>query len=631
MQNDLLALVRLLSSEEYRTAVDIAEILRLSDKTVRNRLKELSEIAVQYGVTITVRPRYGYLLQEEQEGARKRLEAMLSQQNNIPDSDEARTNSLIAALLNQGKYIRIEDLSKSWYISRTTLQPSIKAAEHILTQFDILLERRPRYGMRAIGSEFDIRRCLTELYMQGTLPKSESYSKSDIEALRGKILELIRKHRLRLTEDALDGLAVQIYVAMKRIQQGFSIKFEGPMDMALGCRELQLAEELAVWLAEWGGAQYDHHEIRYIAIYLAGIRMAGSGPGEANNFVISSEFDLLVLQMLTLIYEEYHIDLRNNFNLRMALNQHLVPFDFRMRYKMKLENPILEDIQANYAFAYVLARRVSELLKLHYKREIPDNEVGYLAMLLAFGLEQPAEDIQKARILIVCGVGRGSSRILRSKYQREFGDYLSKIYVCGENELPCFDFGKVDYVFSTVPITQRIPVPIVQVGYFLGNEDHVKVKGILRHGRHDYLDAYYREDNFFVDVPGETNEEVIRNLCAIIQEREMLPEGFVEAVLKREQLAQTDFGNRVAIPHPYRVMTDHTFVYVAILKKEILWSKFPVQLVILSSVSDNEDNNLQKFYDVTSKLLGQREMLDDIIHQKQFSVLMEYLNELSKL
>ncbi|MEQ3265938.1 hypothetical protein AAA084_01085 [Dorea longicatena] len=34
-----------------------------------------------------------------------------------------------------------------------------------------------------------------------------------------------------------------------------------------------------------------------------------------------------------------------------------------------------------------------------------------------------------------------------------------------------FDFSKIHYVFTTVPITKEIPVPIVEVGMFLGQDD----------------------------------------------------------------------------------------------------------------------------------------------------------------
>ena len=215
--------------------------------------------------------------------------------------------------------------------------------------------------------------------------------------------------------------------------------------------------------------------------------------------------------------------------------------------------------------------------------------------------------------------------MLHYKYEQEFGSYLEKIYICSIHELPVFDISKIDYVFTTVPIHQKIPVPIIEVGQFLGREDIAKVKGILERGTVDFLDYYYQVQNFLVDVPGNNREEVIKNICTTIGKTRNLPEGFIEAVLEREHIAETDFGNHIAMPHPYRVMTNETFIYVAILEKEIIWGKYPVQFVLLASICDKEDKNLPRFYDATTRLLMEEDKILQIIKAKKFSVLMQML------
>ena len=121
---------------------------------------------------------------------------------------------------------------------------------------------------------------------------------------------------------------------------------------------------------------------------------------------------------------------------------------------------------------------------------------------------------------------------------------------------------------------------------------------------------------------------MIQNICRKIREQRVLPDDFEEAVLKRETLAQTDFGNFVAMPHPYRIITEETFVYVAVLKKEIIWSSYPVRVVFLMSVSAEEDKNLSKFYEVTTSLFLQKEMLERIAEERSFDVMMQMLRKL---
>ena len=144
----------------------------------------------------------------------------------------------------------------------------------------------------------------------------------------------------------------------------------------------------------------------------------------------------------------------------------------------------------------------------------------------------------------------------------------------------------------------------------------------------DFLDDYYRKEQFFPEIEGGEQRRSDPKHLQKDQEQRVLPDDFEEAVLKRETLAQTDFGNFVAMPHPYRIITEETFVYVAVLKKEIIWSSYPVRVVFLMSVSAEEDKNLSKFYEVTTSLFLQKEMLERIAEERSFDVMMQMLRKL---
>lgn len=631
MRNDLKKLLYILSLEGYHTATELAEKLEISPKTVRNRIKELTDLEKQYGVHVVSKARYGFILVEEKENGIQELLASLNEQESLPEDIEGRTNYLLIYLLNHESYTKIDDLCDFLCISRSTLQSSIKEAEEILGQYNIIIDRKPNYGICIKGREFDIRRCIGECFVKRNMlgNNMQVYLPEEIDQLAQHILELTIKHEISLSESTFDNLIFQIYVALKRMKRGCYIKFsdERERDKGKYQKEYVVAGELAVWLEEWQGVQYSEEEIRYIVIYLAGTRMLGNMESDIGNFVIRDELDQLVFEMLQIIYEEFKIEMRNNFKLRMALNQHMMPFDIRMRYNIRIENPILEEIKNKYVFGWTLAVRSNSVLEKHYGKEVSEDETGYFAMLFALALEQEQKPVEKTCILIVCSAGRGSSRLIRYKYEQEFGKYLEKIYICGLHELDTFDFEKIDYVFTTVPIYKHIPVPITEVRQFLGSSDIMKVRQILEKGNVDFLDDYYRETQFFTEVPGSTREAVIRNLCDMIGKQRKLPKGFCEAVLEREEIAQTDFGNYIAMPHPCKTMTEETFVYVAVLKEEIVWSRYPVQLVFLVAIGDKKDKNLSKFYEGTTSLFVQEERVRAIIEEKNFGILMQMLRQ----
>ena len=101
----------------------------------------------------------------------------------------------------------------------------------------------------------------------------------------------------------------------------------------LGRKEKQFVEELT----ELVGAHYQIHfsqdEKNYLTLQLVG-KVYIDSETEQGNFVMQSEIDRLVTEMLEMIYREFHVDFRNDFHLRMELNRHMVPFVLRMKYHM---------------------------------------------------------------------------------------------------------------------------------------------------------------------------------------------------------------------------------------------------------------------------------------------------------
>ena len=128
-------------------------------------------------------------------------------------------------------------------------------------------------------------------------------------------------------------------------------------------------------------------------------------------------------------------------------------------------------------------------------------------------------------------------------------------------------------------------------------------------------------------IKASTKEEVLRYMVQSIQKiHEDVTESFYESVLYREKQAVTEFGNRIAIPHPYQPMTKNTFVCVGILDKAILWEKKKVQLIFLMSMEKNSGQNLMKFYKVTSKFLMNPEYVKTMIHTQDFDTLISLLS-----
>ena len=622
-------ILRLLCDAEYMTANDLATKLGIGVKTVRVRIKELNPELEPYDVQILSKPRYGYFLDPREP---KRLEKVLQKDSSvtgeIPSTGRERVNFLLAYLLNRTEFIKSEELSDFLYISKGTLTNTLKQVEEIYHEYDITLEKKPGYGIRVKGNEFNLRQCMVDIFVKndGLEGLGRRHQTDEIETLGQLLYQCVRKYGVELSETSYNDFVEHIYVALRRIRQEHFV--ERMEDYSFGPEEMAFIEELTALVEEQYGVHFPEEEKAYLTLQLAGKVFIDAGGAEENeNFVIQSEMNSLVGDMLNLVYREFHVDLRQNLELRMELNRYMVPFAIRMKYHMILRNPMLEEIKKNYVMAYTVASQLAIMLKEYFENPVSEDEIASLAEVFELALEQQENEQRKFSILIVCASGKTSSQILKYKYSREFREYINEIYVCNLYELESFPFEKVDYVFTTVHIQSRVPVPILEISSFLKDSDIAAVRRMFAQESRDFLQKYYKKELFFTDIEGTTREEVLRNLCGKVEEMKGLPEEFTESVLRREELTATDYGNLVALPHPDRAFQERTFVAAAVLKDPVFWSRQKVQIVILTAIGREEDANIQQFYEATTDLILRPEDVQCLIKEKKYETLIQLLRK----
>ena len=126
--------------------------------------------------------------------------------------------------------------------------------------------------------------------------------------------------------------------------------------------------------------------------------------------------------MLRRVEETFSVNFGNNLELRMSLNQHMVPMDIRLRYNIPNRNPLLEDIKQEYPYPYTLAIAACLCLQDYYHRVIPEDEVAYIALIFALATEKRNRIIEKKNIILVCVSGKSSSQLFKFKYKQAFGN-----------------------------------------------------------------------------------------------------------------------------------------------------------------------------------------------------------------
>lgn len=635
MDASMKQLLDILKTNQIMTSSQISSIINLSEKTVRTRLKILSNELEQHGAMLIARPGSGFQMKiNNEELFFNWYNKTMKTESMVPSTSSERVQYTLGFLLNSDEYIKLDDMAEMLFVSRNTIAADLKRVEYILNLYQLKINRKPNYGIRIEGSEFNRRICIGNcLYKNNMIQVEEQEQKEEVRKLSKIINKVAKKYRLRMTENVFENLISDAFIANNRIRQGHLMKYtqdkKDEMAQIIRDKAIYAANEMSEEIEKQIGVQYNEDEILYFALHLSGKVSSDSQGKYGNNLVISSQIDELVLKMLNAIYDGLHLDFRNNLELRMSLNQHMVPLDIRLRYDILMENPLLDQIKTKYASSYTVAMTAASALKNYYQKEIPEDEIGYFAVLFALVMERKDKTIHKYNIVVVCASGRGTSQLFMYKYKQAFGQYINKIYELTVFDLEDLDFMSfgIDFVFTTIPLNINLPVPVYEVSLFLDSNEITNYQKIFEKGDQNFIYHYFSNDLFMPDLKAAHKGEAIKKICEFAKRKKRLPDDFYELVIKREEMGQTDFGNLVAIPHPYKVINDDKFVVVAILEKPIWWGHNDVQVIFLISLAQEDNQDIEQFYSVITNYLSDLDLVLETINNPSFSNLIVQLEK----
>lgn len=611
--------------------VDLAERFSVSDRSVRTYVRKTNE-TLGSCAQIEKRRGGGYSLRILNASAFAALRARDAHagQDAVPTTPETRVDYLLNDLLSRADWITVDDLASILFVSRNVITSDLRQVAATLERFGLVLEKRPHYGIRVTGPEMSRRLCLANLTLDGIIGTGGSAS---LDVIARCVSESLAEEDFQINSAAYQNLLVHIAVAVERIRANCYVPMEPEhLERLRFTPEYLIAKKVAAAVERELAVELPEEEIGYIAIHLAGKQTLYTPGSDADaNLVISDEVWNVVYRMLEMVWNAFHFDFRNDLELRMNLARHIVPLSVRLRYRMRIDNPLLSDIKQRFPVAYSMALESSCILAEEYGNALSEDEVGYIALAFALAIERQKSERPRKNILVVCASGQGSARLLEWRYRQEFGTWLDRIETCDVAHVASRDLTGIDYVFTTVPLERKLPVPVREVKYFLDDEDVNSVRRILsgEAAAAAPLAAYFDERLFLGALDAEDKDGALDALCARVAEVHDVPGDFRALVQRREELAQTCFGNFVAMPHPVTPVTTSTFVAVAVLNHSVSWNGQEVRAVFLVSVSSLRDQKLDAFYRGMARLLTSREAIQKLVSNPDFATLLDVIDTYS--
>lgn len=634
-----LKLFKLLSnSKTPMKSEEICEKLDIAPRTLRNDLKEYRSTLLENGVALISKPGVGYQFEIINQDLyfsfiQELIKKETHSQSLIPVYPEERINYLIKLFLSTDKYIKIEELEEKLFVSRSTLTNDLKEVRERLEYYRLDIEIKPNYGIKVVGEEFNKRACISKYYFY-----TDSYEdvvlnmgkKDHKEIIKKLLYDTINENNFTLTDIGFENLVIHIMIVLMRI--GKLSEDEGVESIYKNLeyeKEFKIACSLVNKLEKQFEVKFPKKEIYYITIHLLGKKSMQYG--NKDTLLIGKETQDLLNYIFKQIKENFQLDFSQDFELFRFLALHFQPMMNRLKYGLYIENPLIDKIRDENQLAFEISLYIGSIIKEVKKYDVNINEIGYISLHFALALERYNEKIKSKNIIVVCASGAGSSQILLYKLKQKFKNYINEAKVVRVYELLNIDQSKYDYIISTVPITFKTQIPIINVQYFLDEEDVELVKNIFIQTENDYsfINKYFKDELFFKDLIGNTKEEVLKNMCDAVHKVMKIPSNFYQLVIEREEMAPTEFGNNIALPHPIKPITNTTFVAIAMLRKPIKWNKQQVKFVFLISTKKDSKESLSLFNESISALVFNKKAMLKLEKEPTLNKLKEIIKEMA--
>ncbi|MFV0555626.1 MAG: BglG family transcription antiterminator [Lactovum sp.] len=630
MNSLLLKILNSLSESQYTSSKVIAKNIGKSDRTIREKLKELDEILSFYGAHIEIKKAHGFRLFVD--------DSELFHQLDLEETFESDSimKKLIQKFLENNHYQKAEDLAEQLFISRSTLTKYLNEFRVYLKQYSLSLKVKPRYGLKLSGSEFNKRRFIAsnfaqnyQLNLNSLEKKSHSYQQIYRIVFNIVVSEVSQSKETQMSDVILKNLSSHISVAVLRIYNHSLIDLNSELLMI---DEKDHYYQLIVRIIEKVSKRLElkipSEEFNYIVMQFVSKKVITKDQKESIPLQINQLIDLILLKIL----EERKLDLRDDLDLRTMLGLHIVPLLIRLQLGSYLKNPILSEVKIACVEGYNLAVIASEIIEDYTKKRLHDHEISYLAMHFDVSLNRKQSEVYLKNILIVCSTGRASGQLLKQKFQQHFSQYLNKIDVCDIHELSRYEARlHYDFIFTTVPFERKTNAPAFEFEFFLDQKSVNNIKSILSNkvGVFQIMDVF-QKSLFFVDSGLETKNKILHGLITKVIKEKNLPEEFRSFVFNREDFSSTDILPMMAIPHPNQLISNESFVACLILEKPVDWGNHEVSLVFLLSLAKKDSEKYSFIYDYLLKLANHEEMILDIQKHKSHQSLIDNLLKLMK-
>lgn len=641
MQKRLTSLFKLLNENSNKIPCkELSSRLKVSERTIRNDISSINSILEKNGAIIKIKKGEGYYIDILDFSLYQQYLVDISDEfmdsSEIPDSPIERNKYILKYLLYNNSYIKVDDLADMLYVSKVTILNDIKRIKSILSKYNLTLTSKPYHGMKISGKEIDIRRCISaniinrnfDNYIIGiTDEEIQLFKNIDLIDLQKFILKEINNSEAKFLDFNLKNFIIHLAITISRLLENYPL--DDIQDLVSTNFKLDKTVDSILNYIE---NKYKISIPKSDRVYIYNHYVSKSTPCENDLQNTDSVILEYVSEILENIYTHYNFDLRNDNILYKDLVLHFKSILNSKYYNLNKTNPLINTIKSNYPLAFEISLTAVENVFKKSIYTLTEDEIGYVSLHIGASIERLFQaSVKPKNVVLVCGSGYGSSRLLEVQLNRVFHNKINIMECLSFNQYRDKELENIDLIISTIPLTHN-KIPVVLVDLTLFKRDIENISKAITHDSNDnhmVIDEFFDENLFIFNPNVQDKDSLINLMCQKLNENEVVFSSFADSVFYRENLSCTDIDEFLAIPHPMELSAVKTKICVAILKEPIIWNKdSTVKIVFMLAINKDDYIKMECMYDTFLKIIEDDNIKEMISNCDDFSSFISIINNL---
>ncbi|MDN5342682.1 MAG: hypothetical protein PWP28_1557 [Oceanotoga sp.] len=472
-----LEIIKFLIENKKISSEELSEKYNVSERTIRQNIKNINDFLNIKGLSKIYTKNSLYFMDTDQDF--QKIQNIFYDIRLLTQNERLDLMELYLCLEDSLNLTRI---SEELMVSRTTIKNDFNYLMQKLLKYNIHFKYSQKIGYYIEGNKSTLND-----YIYNRLNKFCKYFiKDNIEdSFQNKINELFleklpknikisikeflknieKKLQIELTVESYKIIFLKIILIM--LKKNCDIENRELYESFLkDTQEYKIIEKDIKILSKKIKYEFTKEEILEITDYIMGMTISHNNDYFLENWI---HVEILVKMLINTFNKMSEIDISNDKILFDFLIYHIKPTLYRIMRGLKLDNMIIEDFVIKETPVIEKTKKLIKIAEKNLKIKFPEEEIILLAYHFKAAIQRNINK-KNVRILLVCGLGYGTSKLLEKTILENFKVDIIDTIPNHKLQDALKQYKNIDIILSTININTKTEKPIIKIDPFKEND-----------------------------------------------------------------------------------------------------------------------------------------------------------------